>query len=204
MDKRDRTYFIAVSAVLAALVMCILIYSYFKAQLLWGIIAVGMIVLLVVFLLFCLVFTDSLAFLRKSEGGKFGVQGVESGKVTSEGVESKGVDSEGANSGGVESEGVESEALSDSKVYERPSFFFGMPFGFVLGGVFSRYESLFSMEYDGGSAVVLYRGVCLVSKGDRLCITRKWYSGKKVGVRGNVIVADRVENLGSGLVFSKE
>ncbi|WP_440953835.1 hypothetical protein ACSAZK_08990 [Methanosarcina sp. Mfa9] len=194
MDKRDRAYFIAASAVLAVLILCILIYSYFKAQLLWGIIAAGMIVLIAGSLLFCLVFTDSLAFPRKSEGDKFGVQGVKSGKGTSEGVES----------GEVESEGVESEALSDSKVYERPSFFFGIPFGFVLGGIFSRYESLFSMEYAGGSAVVLYRGVCLISKGDRLSITGKWYPGKKVGVRGNVIVADRVENLSSGLVFSKE
>ncbi len=189
MDKRDRTYFIAASAVLAVLILCILIYSFFKAQLLWGIIAAGMIVLLAVSLLFCLVFTDSLGFPRKSEGGKFGVQGTKS---------------EGIKSGEVESEGVESEALSDSKVYERPSFFFGIPFGFVFGGVFSRYESLFSIGYAGGSAVVLYRGVCLVSKGDRLSTTGKWYSGKKIGVRGNVIVADRVENLSTGLIFSKE
>ncbi len=185
---------IAASAVLAVLILCILIYSYFKAQLLWGIIASGMIVLLAGSLLFCLVFTDSLAFPWKSEGGKFGVPGVKSGDVESEEVES----------GGVESEGVKSEALSDSKVYERPSFFFGIPFGFVLGGIFSRYESLFSIEYDRGSAVVLYRGVCLVSKGDRLSVTGKWYPGKKVGVRGNVIVADRVENLSTGLIFSKE
>ena len=158
MDKKDCAYFIAASAALAVLILCIL--------------------------LFCLVFTDSLVFPRKSESGKFGVSGVKPG--------------------GVESEGVESKALSDSKVYERPSFFFGIPFGFVLGGVFNRYESLFSMEYDGGSAVVLYHGVCLISKGDRLSITGKWYPGKKVGVKGNVIVADRVENLSSGMVFSKE
>ncbi|AKB23652.1 hypothetical protein MSMTP_0183 [Methanosarcina sp. MTP4] len=189
MDKRDRAYLIAASAALAVLILGILIYSYFKAQFLWGIIVAGMIILIAFSLLFCLVFTDSLAFPWKSEGGKFGVSGVKS---------------EGIKSGEVESEGVESEALSDSKVYERPSFFFGIPFGFVLGGVFSRYESLFSMEYDGGSAAVLYRGVCLVSKGDRLRITGKWYPGKKIGVRGNVIVADRVENLSSGLIFSKE
>ena len=189
MDKRDRTYFIAASAVLAVLILGILIYSYFKAQLLWGIIAAGMIVLLAFFLLFCLVSTDFLAFPWKSEDGKFEVPGVKS---------------EGIKSEEVESEGVESEALSDSKVYERPSFFFGIPFGFVLGGIFNRYESLFSMEYDGGSAVVLYHGVCMVSKGDRLSITGKWYPGKKIGVRGNVIVADRVENLSSGLIFSKE
>jgi len=188
---------IAASAALAVLILGILIYSYFKAQLLWGIIAAGLIV--AGSLLFYLVFTDSLAFPWKSEGGKFEVPEVKSG-----GVESEGVKSEGIKSGEVESEGVESEALSDSKVYERPSFFFGIPFGFVLGGVFSRYESLFSMDYDGGSAVVLYRGVCLVSKGDRLSITGEWYSGKKIGVRGNVIVADRVENLSTGLIFSKE
>ncbi len=185
---------IAASAALAVLILGILIYSYFKAQFLWGIIVAGMIILIAFSLLFYLVFTDSLAFPWKSEGGKFGVSGVKS-----EGIKSGEVESEG-----VESEGVESEALSDSKVYERPSFFFGIPFGFVLGGVFSRYESLYSMEYDGGSAAVLYRGVCLVSKGDRLRITGKWYPGKKIGVRGNVIVADRVENLSSGLIFSKE
>ncbi|WP_052734386.1 hypothetical protein [Methanosarcina sp. 2.H.A.1B.4] len=149
MDKKELAHFIAASAALAVLILCILIYSYFKAQLLWGIIAAGIIVLISVFLLFIFVFTDPLAFSWKSEGRESGVCG------------------------------VESEAFSDSKVYEKPSIFFGIPFGFVLGGVFSRYWSLFSMEYDGVSAVVLYHGVCLASKGERLIITGKWRPGKK-------------------------
>jgi hypothetical protein len=52
--------------------------------------------------------------------------------------------------------------------------------------------------------VVLYHGLCLVSAGDKLLIRGKWYQGKKLGIQGNVVVADRVENLNSGIVFGKE
>jgi len=55
----------------------------------------------------------------------------------------------------------------------------------------------------GGKTVVLYRGICLVSKGDRLKITGKWRGGKQFGIQGNVVVADRVENVSSGIVFEK-
>jgi hypothetical protein len=63
---------------------------------------------------------------------------------------------------------------------------------------------VFSIEHEGKTVVVLYHGLCLVSAEDRLFIRGKWYRGKKLGVQGNVVVADRVENLSSGLVFSKK
>ena len=100
--------------------------------------------------------------------------------------------------------GVEAKATVDSRIYERPSFFIGIPFFVVFGGIGSKYESMFSVEHEGKTVVVLYHGLCLVSAEDRLFIRGKWYRGKKLGVQGNVVVADRVENLSSGLVFSKK
>jgi len=43
--------------------------------------------------------------------------------------------------------------------------------------------------------------MCLVSKNDELRIVGKWYHGKKVGIEGNFVVASRVENVSSNLVF---
>ena len=100
--------------------------------------------------------------------------------------------------------GVEAKASVDSRIYKRPSFFLGAPFIIVFGGIGSKYESVFSVEYEGKAVVVLYHGLSLVSAGDRLLIRGKWYQGKKLGIQGNVVVADRVENLSSGLVFSKK
>ena len=100
--------------------------------------------------------------------------------------------------------GVETKATVDSRIYERPSFFLGAPFIIVFGGIGSKYESVFSVEYEGKAVVILYHGLSLVSAGDKLLIRGKWYQGKKIGIQGNVVVADRVENLSSGLVFSKK
>jgi hypothetical protein len=100
--------------------------------------------------------------------------------------------------------GVEAKATVDSRIYERPSFFIGAIFILAFGGIGSKYESVFSVEHEGETLVVLYHGLCLVSAEDRLFIRGKWYRGKKLGVQGNVVVADRVENLSSGLVFSKK
>jgi hypothetical protein len=74
----------------------------------------------------------------------------------------------------------------------------------ALGGIFSKYESMFSIAYESGTTLVLYHGVCFVSKDDKLSIRGKWYRGKKLGIQGNVVVADRVEDLSSGVVFSRE
>jgi hypothetical protein len=63
---------------------------------------------------------------------------------------------------------------------------------------------VFSVEYEGKAVVVLYHGLCLVSAEDRLLIRGKWYRGKKLGIQGNVVVAERVENLSSRIVFSKK
>lgn len=100
--------------------------------------------------------------------------------------------------------GVETRAVVDSRIYERRYLFLGVPFIIVFGGIGSKYESIFSIEYEGKITVVLYHGLCLVSAGDRLRIHGNWYRGKKLGIQGNVVVAHRVENLSSGLVFSRE
>jgi hypothetical protein len=100
--------------------------------------------------------------------------------------------------------GAEARVAVDSRIYERPSFFLGLPFIIIFGGIWSKYESIFSIEHEGKTVVVLYHGLCLVSAGDRLLIRGKWYKGKKLGIQGNVVVADRIENLSSGILFSKE
>lgn len=101
--------------------------------------------------------------------------------------------------------GVDAKALVDSRIYERPSFFLGIPLIFIVfGGIGDKYESVFSVEYEGKAVVVLYHGPCLVSAGDRLLIRGKWYRGKRLGIQGNVVVADSIENLSSGIIFSKK
>jgi hypothetical protein len=100
--------------------------------------------------------------------------------------------------------GVEAKATVDSRIYERPSFFLGIPFIIVFGGIGSKYESVFSVEHEGKTVVILFHGLCLVSAEDRLLIRGKWYQGKRLGVQGNVVIADRVKNLSSGLIFTKK
>ena len=63
------------------------------------------------------------------------------------------------------------------------SFFLGLPFIIVFGGIWSKYESVFSIEHEGKTVVVLYHGLCLVSAGDRLLTRGKWYKGKKLGIQ---------------------
>ncbi|MGB9927967.1 MAG: hypothetical protein ACPK85_06125 [Methanosarcina sp.] len=101
--------------------------------------------------------------------------------------------------------GVETKATIDSRIYERPSFFLGIPIILIVfGGIASKYESIFSVEYEGKAVPVLYHGLCLVSVGDHLVVSGKWYKGKKLGIQGNVVVADRVENLNSGMIYAKK
>jgi hypothetical protein len=99
---------------------------------------------------------------------------------------------------------VEVTASIDSRTYEHSSFFLGIPLIIILGGIRSSYESVFSIEYKGKNVVVLYNGICLVSAADRLFIHGKWDKGKKLGIQGNVVIAYRIENLSSGLVFSHD
>lgn len=155
------------------IVISILFYSYFLGQFLWGIIAAGMIILIAGILLFLPLITDPL-------------------NLSGRGNENS------------ESFGVESICLDDSRVYERPFFFIGVPFIIIaFGGIFSKYESIFSIVHESGTTLVLYHGICLVSKDDKLSIMGKWYRGKKLGIQGNIVVAERVENLSSGIVFEK-
>lgn len=100
-----------------------------------------------------------------------------------------------------ESEIVESEALTNSRISKTMTSFIGIPFFIVFGGLWGKYESMFSIRHGGGAVVVLYYGMCIVSKNDKLRIIGKWYNGKKVGIEGNFVIASRVENISSGIVF---
>ena len=162
-----------IGIVVVLIVASILFYSYFRGQFLWGIIAAGMIILIAGMLLFLPLITNPLNSSYHRGNEKS------------------------------ESFGVESTCLGDSRVYERPFFFIGVPFILTLGGIFSKYESIFSIAYEGGTTLVLYHGICFVSKDDKLSIRGKWYRGKKLGVQGNIVVADRVENVSSGIAFEK-
>ncbi|MDD4497354.1 MAG: hypothetical protein PHV51_04275 [Methanosarcinaceae archaeon] len=155
------------------LILITLVYSYFMSQLLGGIIAAAMILSIAVVLFLFLLPADSSS--RFDKGGE---------EVA-------------------EFSAPECEALADSRVYEKPGFFFGVPLFIVIGRGFGIHESVFPITYEGGKAIVLYQGACLVSKADRLKITGEWGGGKKFGIKGDVLLADRVENLSSGFVFSK-
>ena len=96
---------------------------------------------------------------------------------------------------------IESEVLTDSRTYEKMTSFFGIPFIVVFGWVWGKYESIFSIEYEGQAVVVKYPGICLVSKNDTLQITGKWYSGKKSKIKDDIIIANRIENKSDGLIF---
>ncbi len=96
---------------------------------------------------------------------------------------------------------LESEALTDSRISKTVTSFIGVPFILVFGGLWGKYESIFSIKHDGGAVVVLYPGMCIVSKNDKLRIIGKWYSGNKVGIEGNFVMASRIENISSGIVF---
>ena len=100
-----------------------------------------------------------------------------------------------------DSEIVESEALTDSRISKTMTSFIGIPIFIVFGGLWGKYESVFSVKHGGGAVVVLYYGMCIVSKNDKLRIIGKWYNGKKVGIKGNFVIASRVENISSGIVF---
>lgn len=97
---------------------------------------------------------------------------------------------------------IDTEETIDSRICEKTTSFIGIPFFLVFGGVWGKYESIFSVEHDGENVVVTYPGICLVSKNDKLRIIGKLYNGNKVRTENNVIIASRVENMSSGIVFN--
>ena len=97
--------------------------------------------------------------------------------------------------------GVDAEATTDSRICKTMTSFIGIPFFIVFGGLWGKYESMFSVRHGGGEVVVLYNGMCIVSKNDKLRIIGKWHNGKKVGIEGNFVIASRIENISSGIVF---
>ena len=100
-----------------------------------------------------------------------------------------------------DSEIVESEAMTDSRISKAMTSFIGIPFFIVFGGLWGKYESMFSVRHGEGAGVVVYYGMCIVSKNDKLRIIGKWHNGKKVGIEGNFVIASRIENISSGIVF---
>ena len=100
-----------------------------------------------------------------------------------------------------DSEIVESEVLTDSRISKTMTSFIGIPFFIVFGGLWGKYESMFSIRHGENAVVVLYYGMCIVSKNDKLRVIGKWYNGKKVGIEGNFVIASRIENISSGIVF---
>ncbi len=109
----------------------------------------------------------------------------------------------GRNSEGeTETVSIDTEATIDSRICEKTTSFIGIPFFLVFGSVWGKYESIFSVEHDGENVVVTYPGICLVSKNDKLRIIGKLYNGNKVRTENNVIIASRVENMSSGIVFN--
>ena len=101
-----------------------------------------------------------------------------------------------------ETVGIDTEATIDSRICEKTTSFIGIPFFLVFGGVWGKYESIFSVEHEGENVVVTHPGICLVSKNDKLRIIGKLYNGNKVRTENNVIIASRVENMSSGIVFN--
>jgi cbb3-type cytochrome oxidase subunit 3 len=97
---------------------------------------------------------------------------------------------------------VDTDATIDSRICEKTTSFIGIPFFLVFGSVWGKYESIFSVEHEGKNVVVTYPGICLVSKNDKLRIIGKLYNGNKVRTENNVIIASRVENMSSGIVFN--
>jgi len=101
-----------------------------------------------------------------------------------------------------ETVGIDTEATIDSRICEKTTSFIGIPFFLVFGGVWGKYESIFSVEHEGENVVVTHPGICLVSKNDKLRIIGKLYNGNKVRTENNVIISSRVENMSSGILFN--
>ncbi|MEL4306258.1 hypothetical protein [Methanococcoides sp. LMO-2] len=99
-------------------------------------------------------------------------------------------------------EELEGEVLVDSRIYEKANSFIGIPIGIVLGKIFGRYESVFSLRSGKGPVIVFYPGVCPVSGGSNVRISGIWYEGENVGIKGNFFRAERIVDESTGLVFA--
>ncbi|MCM1985972.1 hypothetical protein [Methanococcoides seepicolus] len=95
----------------------------------------------------------------------------------------------------------ESQALTHSQICQKATTFIGIYFLLVFGGIDGKYESIFSADLNGKAVIVIYPGICTISKNDQLRISGKWHSGKKIGVDDRYIKASRIENMSLGLVF---
>ncbi|WP_135607263.1 hypothetical protein [Methanococcoides methylutens] len=96
-------------------------------------------------------------------------------------------------------EEFEGKVLADSRIYEKANFFVGIPIGIVLGKIFSKYESVFTIRTQKGLVIVVYPGICLVSMDDTVRVFGTWYDGKNLGIKGSFIRAERVVDESSDL-----
>ncbi|UGV40262.1 hypothetical protein J7W08_09260 [Methanococcoides orientis] len=99
-------------------------------------------------------------------------------------------------------EEFEGKVLADSRIYEKANSFIGIPIGIVLGKIFGRYESVFTIRAQKSSVIVVYPGICAVSMDDNVRVFGTWYEGKNVGIKGSFVRAERVIDESSDLVFS--
>lgn len=99
-------------------------------------------------------------------------------------------------------EELEGDVLGDSRIYEKANSFIGIPIGIVLGKIFGRYETVFTLLSGKGPVVVVYPGVCPVSGGSNVRISGIWYEGENVGIKGNFFRAERIVDESTGLVFA--
>ncbi|AKB86115.1 hypothetical protein [Methanococcoides methylutens] len=99
-------------------------------------------------------------------------------------------------------EELEGEVLGDSRIYEKANSFIGIPIGIVLGKIFGRYESVFTLRSGKGPVIVVYPGVCPVSGGSNVKVSGTWYEGENVGVKGNFVRAERIVDESTDLVFA--
>jgi len=54
-----------------------------------------------------------------------------------------------------DSEIVKSEALTDSRICKTMTSFIGIPVFIVFGGLWGKYESMFSVKHGGGAVIIL-------------------------------------------------
>lgn len=85
------------------------------------------------------------------------------------------------------------QVITNSNIFKVPSYFIGIPFFIVFGGMESKYESIFLVEHEGEYITIVYPGICSVSKNDEVKISGLLVSGKKAKVVGKCIRASFVE-----------
>ena len=85
--------------------------------------------------------------------------------------------------------------VTGPNIFKVPGFFIGIPFFIVVGGISSKYESIFSIEYGGEEITIIYPGICSLLRNDMVKLTGTMIDGGKMGVHGKCMKACDVENM---------